>query len=65
MTYHIGDVVSIPLKDTKRDPNGVLFKEVWNYADHWVVSADPASVTVDLPATCPTVDEIVAASAPR
>jgi len=64
-TYHIGDVVSVPLKDVKRDPSGVLFKEVWDNADHWVVSADPATVTVDVPATCPTVDEIVAATAAK
>jgi hypothetical protein len=63
--YHIGDVVSVPLKDTKRDPSGVLFKEVWDNADHWVVSADPATVTLDAPATCPSVDEIVAATAAK
>jgi hypothetical protein len=63
--YHIGDVVSVPLKDTKRDPSGVLFKEVWDRTDHWVVSADPASVTIDVPATCPTIDEIVAATAAK
>lgn len=63
--YHIGDVVSVPLKDTKRDPSGVLFKEVRDNGDHWVVSADPASVTIDVPATCPTVDEIVAATAAK
>jgi hypothetical protein len=60
---NIGDVVSVPLGDTKRDPDGLLL--LWNPtapkgSPVWTVDADGASLKVEEPAKCPTVDEILA-----
>lgn len=61
-SLHIGDVVSVPLKDTKRDPDGVLLKEKQESEIAWVVDADGASVKVESPAVCPSIEQIVAAA---
>lgn len=63
-TLHIGDVVSVPLKEAKRDPDGVLLKEkpAGSGAAAWVVDADAATLKVESPAKCPSVEEIVAAA---
>ncbi len=57
-----GDLVSVPVAGTKRDPDGVLFK---NFGDKnvagWVVDADGAALTVDAAATCPSTADILAA----
>jgi hypothetical protein len=58
---NIGDVVSAPLADVKRDPDGVLFKDVASKTPAWTVDADGPTVTVDVAANCPTADEILAA----
>lgn len=55
-----GDVVSVPLADAKRDPDGVLFKTAGTRNAAWIVDADAASVTVDAAATCPSIAEILA-----
>ncbi len=55
-----GDLVSVPLAATKRDPDGVLFKHDPRNKGDWVVDADAASLTVDAAATCPSMDEILA-----
>jgi len=57
---NVGDVVSVPLANTKRDPDGVLLKNVGTKtgAGSWLVDADGASLTVDSAATCPSVAEI-------
>lgn len=61
---HIGDIVSVPLRDSNRDPNGVLAKEPRGRdGPTWVVDADGATVKVDNAAKCPAVAEIVAATA--
>lgn len=58
---NIGDVVSAPLVDVKRDPDGVLFKDVASKTPLWTVDADGSTVTVDVAASCPTADEILVA----
>lgn len=58
---NVGDVVSVPLAGTKRDPDGVLFKNVTGKTGGWVVDADAATLTVDSAATCPSTEEIQAA----
>lgn len=55
-----GDLVSVPLAATKRDPDGVLFKHDPRNKGDWVVDADAASLTVDAAAICPSMDEILA-----
>jgi hypothetical protein len=59
-SVNVGDVVSVPLANTKRDPEGVLFKNVASKDGGWVVDADGSTLTVDAPATCPALDQIVA-----
>ncbi|MFI5301726.1 MAG: hypothetical protein ACHREM_26860 [Polyangiales bacterium] len=58
---NIGDVVSVPLAGAKVDPEGVLSKSVGSKAAHWTVAAVGSTVRIDLPASCPTVDEILSA----
>ena len=55
-----GDLVSVPLAGTKRDPDGVLFKSNPMKNGGWIVDADAASLTVDAAATCPSMDEVLA-----
>jgi hypothetical protein len=57
----VGDVVSVPLASVKRDPEGVLFKNVGAKSGPWTVDADADVLTVDTAATCPSVEEILAA----
>jgi hypothetical protein len=62
---NIGDVVSVPFANTKRDPDGLLL--LWNPTAPkgrpvWTVDADGASLKVEEAAKCPTVDEIVSAT---
>jgi hypothetical protein len=59
---NVGDVVSVPLLDVKRDPNGVLSKNVASKAPVWTLDADGSTLRVDVAASCPTTDEILAAS---
>ena len=54
---NIGDLISVPLKDTKADPDGVLVKG----GESWVVHAAGSALTVDEHASCPSVEEILAA----
>jgi len=56
-----GDLVSVPLAGTKRDPDGVLLKTNPVKNGGWVVDADGPSLTVDAAATCPSMDEVLAA----
>jgi hypothetical protein len=58
---NVGDVVSVPLAGTRRDPDGVLFKNVGGKAGGWVVDADAATLTTDVAATCPSMQDIQAA----
>ena len=58
---NIGDVVSVPLADTRRDPDGVLHKNVTAKVPLWTADADAATVTVDSAAKCPSLDEIQSA----
>ena len=62
-SVNVGDVVSVPLANTRRDPDGVLFKNVSSKSSGWVVDADGPTLTVDTAATCPTLDEVAAAVA--
>lgn len=55
---NVGDVVSVPLANVNRDPNGVL----WKSDGTWVVDADATTLTRDALATCPTTDEILASA---
>lgn len=57
---NVGDVVSVPIASAKRDPDGVLFKNVTGKNVGWVVDADGPSLTVDSAATCPSTAEILA-----
>jgi len=61
---NIGDVVSVPLGETKRDPDGLLL--LWNPTAPkgsavWTVDADGASLKVEEAAKCPSIDDIVSA----
>jgi hypothetical protein len=65
-SLHVGDVVSVPLATVRRDPDGVLLQldvpvERQTVAT-WVVDADSTSLTVDHAASCPSSDEVLAAS---
>ena len=66
LAIHVGDIVSVPLAGTKRDPTGVLSKadvsRVTEKVNAWVVDADAASVVVDHAAVCPSTEEILAAA---
>ena len=63
LAANVGDLLSVPLKDAKRDPNGVLWKDI--SGGRWVVDAEVATVKVDDNATCPTIDEILSAGGAR
>jgi hypothetical protein len=56
---NVGDLVSVPVASTRRDPDGVLFKNVGGTPKGWVIDADAASLTVDSAATCPSMAEIL------
>jgi hypothetical protein len=58
---NVGDLVSVPLANTKRDPDGVLLKNVAGNNKGWVIDADAGSLTVDAAATCPSMADILAA----
>jgi len=58
---NVGDLVSVPLAGTKRDPDGVLFKTVADKNPTWIIDADGAAFTIDAAATCPSVADIVTA----
>jgi hypothetical protein len=60
---NIGDVVSAPLADAKRDPDGVLSKDFGSKAPVWTIDADGATVSVDVAITRPAADATPAASA--
>jgi hypothetical protein len=65
-SINIGDVVSVPLRDARRDPDGVLLK--WDGGAalrvpkgaplRWTLDADGQNVRVEQAAVCPTRDEI-------
>jgi hypothetical protein len=59
-TINVGDVVSVPLAGVRRDPDGVLFKRVTGKNVGWIVDTDGAMLKVDVPAACPTLQEILA-----
>jgi|GEM_PF-5099591 len=56
-TLHIGDVVSVPLREVELDPNGVLRRD----EDGWVLEAADGTAVLEAPATCPSNEEILAA----
>lgn len=51
---NVGDVVSVPLANQHRDPEGVLYKE----KGVWVVDADAKDIAIETKAVCPSLDEI-------
>ena len=55
-----GDEISVPLADTHRDPDGVLFRVTERAEARWTVDADAAFVKIDAAAKCPSVEEILA-----
>lgn len=62
---NIGDVVSVPFGDTKRDPDGLLL--LWNPTAPkgnavWTIDADGAALKVEQAAKCPSIDDIVSAT---
>ena len=59
---NVGDVISVPLAGTKRDPDGVLFKNVTGRSGGWTVDAEGSMVAIDAAASCPTVEQIVTAA---
>ena len=59
-SVHIGDVISVPIKDKVIDPMGVLAKV--GQGRSWRVSADKADLKLETPAECPT-DETIALKA--
>jgi hypothetical protein len=63
---HVGDLVSVPFRDTNREPDGVLSKAGTALGRAaWVVDADGSALRVDAAAKCPTVEEIVSALTPK
>jgi hypothetical protein len=56
---NVGDLVSVPLAGTKRDPDGVLFKSFGAKSGSWTVDADGATLTVDSAMACPSVAEML------
>lgn len=66
---NVGDLVSVPLRDARRDPDGVLLK--WDggsafrkgkvAALRWTVDSDGKSVKIEQAAACPASSEIRAA----
>jgi hypothetical protein len=57
---NVGDEVSVPLAETHRDPDGVLFRVTERGGSPWTVDADGTALKVDAPAKCPSKDEILA-----
>jgi hypothetical protein len=63
---HKGDVISVPLKGTQREPDGLLRKKDGRVDGRtrkvWVIDADASAVQVDEPATCPSREAILAST---
>ena len=63
---HKGDVISVPLKGSRREPDGVLQKKDGRVDGRtrkvWVLDADASTLQVDEPATCPSRDDILAST---
>ena len=54
---HVGDVISLPLRDKQVDPEGVIAKV--GAGKTWRVSGAWSEVRVEVPAECPS-DELIA-----
>jgi hypothetical protein len=53
-----GDIVSLPLANTRR-PEGVLLKTMGDEELRWTIDGDGSSLTIDKAAICPSVSDIL------
>ena len=58
---NVGDVISAPLAETRRDPDGVLSRQrlAAKKAEMWVLDAAANDVVIDVPASCPSIQDVL------